>query len=58
MDPQVFLAAVVIILVAAIGIWGAVKIAKIMARATSPGTLTPLTISRRWIRRWGHSAGR
>jgi hypothetical protein len=32
-DPQVFLAAVVIILVAAIGMWGAVKIAKIKAQS-------------------------
>jgi hypothetical protein len=37
MDPQVFLAAVVIILVAAIGTWGAVKIAKIMAQSRVAG---------------------
>ena len=37
MDPQVFLAAVVIILVAAIGTWGAVKIAKIMAHSRVTG---------------------
>jgi hypothetical protein len=37
MDPQVFLAAVVIILVAAIGTWGAVKIAKIMTHSRVAG---------------------
>ena len=37
MDPQVFLAAVVIILVAAIGTWGAVKIAKIMGHSRVTG---------------------
>jgi hypothetical protein len=37
MDPQVFLAAVVIILVAAIGTWGAVKIAKIMSQGRIAG---------------------
>ena len=45
MDPQVFLAAVVIILVAAIGTWGAVKIAKIKAQsrvAADPDTAAHL----------------
>ena len=37
MDPQVFLAAVVIILVAAIGTSGAVKIAKIMGQSRVGG---------------------
>jgi hypothetical protein len=37
MDPQVFLAAVVIILVAAIAAWGAVKIAKIKAQSLATG---------------------
>jgi hypothetical protein len=37
MDPQVFLAGVVIILIAAIGTWGAVKIAKIMAQSRVAG---------------------
>jgi hypothetical protein len=37
MDPQVFLAAVVIILVVAIGTWGAVKIAKVMAQSRVAG---------------------
>ena len=37
MDPQVFLAAVVIILVAALGTWGAVKIAKIIAHSRVAG---------------------
>jgi hypothetical protein len=37
MDPQVFLAAVVVILIAAIGTWGAVKIAKIMAQSRVAG---------------------
>jgi hypothetical protein len=37
MDPQVFLAAVVVVLVAAIGAGGAVKIAKIMAQSRVAG---------------------
>jgi hypothetical protein len=45
MDPQVFLAAVVVILVAAIGMGGAVKIAKIKAQsrvAADPDTAAHL----------------
>jgi hypothetical protein len=45
MDPQVFLAAVVIILVAAIAAWGAVKIAKIKAQSLATGA-DPATAAR------------
>ena len=37
MDPQFFLTAVVTILIAAMGIWGAVKIAKIIAHSRVAG---------------------
>lgn len=37
MDPQFFLTAVVTILIAAMGIWGAVKIAKIIAHSRAAG---------------------
>jgi hypothetical protein len=37
MDPQFFLTAVVTILIAAIGTWGAVKIAKIIAHSRVAG---------------------
>ena len=37
MDPQFFLTAVVTILIAAIGTWGAVKIAKVIAHSRVPG---------------------
>jgi hypothetical protein len=44
MDPQVFLAGVVTVLIAAMGTWGAVKIAKIIAqsRARDPDTAAHL----------------
>jgi hypothetical protein len=37
MDPQFFLTAVVTVLIAAIGTWGAVKIAKIIAHSRVAG---------------------
>jgi hypothetical protein len=37
MDPQFFLTAVVTVLIASIGIWGAVKIAKIIAHSRVAG---------------------
>jgi len=40
MDPQVFLAGVVTVLIAAMGTWGAVKIAKIIAQSRARDTDT------------------
>jgi hypothetical protein len=37
MDPQVFLTAIVTVIIAAMGTWGAVRIAKIIARSRAAG---------------------
>jgi len=42
MDPQFFLTAVVTVLIAAMGTWGAVRIAKIIAHRRDPDTAAHL----------------